>query len=540
MKKFIEFVKKNPMMMLLYVIGMVLMFIEESAGGLMMAAVTAVAPGTPEAEPGITGAPTQAPGEATTVSNASELADDLIQPEIDSEIVKIGTDENVIDTIKRRVQRQVRVNSFEVDHYLVDEKNPKAVVAEEYVGKSGTKSAAIKFTANGKIFQEYYTAICKGVNGYDPTGQYELPGSDLMLFCTNIDATTENPVFVAVNGPKANPTDADTYMPTIPAGTEIILLSSAAYETQKFIAPSTIVPVPERVFLQKQLCNSIVSDYFNAQKKRIPFNEAQVAEAVLRQFRLESCRTAWVGQPGKMKVKAMDAALGYQWDYFTKGLRWQFKRQYTLAGEIEWMDIINLSMMKFTGYNTSKKAIWVMGKGLLSAIQGIDMSKYRQVTVGEGEVLGFKTTKLTTVFGEINIKHDPSLDVLGYSNSGALMDVDGLVRYWMKNESTTKEKVVGEEAKRDIVMSIDALCLKGYSHIWVDGEGIASLPGVMNAKKSATLPEDANVGDTIFLTAAVTASTATGNKAFKVGDIVTFNGDIWEANEELKGIYVKV
>ena len=197
-------------------------------------------------------------------------------------------------------------------------------------------------------------------------------------------------------------------------------------------------------------------------------------------------------------------------------------------------------MMKFTGYNTSKKAIWVMGKGLLSAVQGIDMSKYRQVTVGEGEVLGFKTTKLTTVFGEINMIHDPSLDVLGYSNSGALMDVEGLVRYWMKNESTTKEKVVGEEAKRDIVMTIDALCLKGYSHIWVDGDGIASLPGVMNAKKSATLPENANVGDTIFLTAAVTASAATGNKAFKVGDIVTFNGDIWDVNEELKGIYVKV
>lgn len=539
MRKFIDFVKKNPICMLMYVIGVVLMFLDESVGaGVITAAVTVVAPGTPEPEAGIAGGETQAPGEATTVSNASELADDLIQPEIDSEIVKIGTDENVLDTIKRRVKRQVQVKSFEVDHYMVDEKNPKALTSEEYVGKSGTKSAALKFVSNDKIFQEYYTAICNGVNGYDPTGQTELPGTDLMIFCINRDSA-ENPVFIAVNGPKANSTDEDTYMPTIPAGTEIILLASAAYETQKFIAPSTIVPVPERMYLQKQLCNSIVSDYFKAQKKRIPFSEAQVAEAVLRQFRLESCRTAWVGQPGKLKVKAMDASLGYQWDYFSKGLRWQFKRQYSLAGDIEWADVINLSMMKFTGYNTSREAIWLMGKGLLSKIQAIDMTKYRNVSIGEGEVLGFKTTKLKTVFGDISLLHDPTLDALGYTNSGGLIDANGLVRYWMKNEATTQEKVVGEEAKREIIMNIDCLCLKGYSHIWVDGDGLL-LPGAMTAKSADELTENPAIGDTIFLTAAVSASAATDNVAFKAGDIVTFNGDVWELNDELKGVYIEL
>lgn len=93
---------------------------------------------------------------------------------------------------------------------------------------------------------------------------------------------------MAVNGPKVNATDDYCTVPTIPSGTEIILLSSAAYETQKFIAPSTIVPVPERMYLQKQLCNSIVSDYFAAQKKRIQFNKSQIAEAILRQFRLRA------------------------------------------------------------------------------------------------------------------------------------------------------------------------------------------------------------------------------------------------------------
>jgi hypothetical protein len=259
------------------------------------------------------------------------------------------------------------VNSFEVDHYLIDDKRSKAYTNATYTGMNATR-AEIPFSTTGerKIFQQYYTAICKGVNGYDPTGQIELSGVDLMLFFVDKNTTSEAPIAMAVNGPKINATDEYCVIPTIPMGTEIILLSSAAYETQKFIAPSTIVPVPERMYLQKQLCNSIVSDYFTAQKKRIQFSEAQIAEAVLRQFRLESCRTAWVGQPGKFKVQAMDNAMGYQWDYFSKGIRWQFKRQYDLSSNITFADLINLSMVKFTGFNCTKKAIWLLGKQLLT------------------------------------------------------------------------------------------------------------------------------------------------------------------------------
>ena len=382
MKNLYHFLKKNPMFVLLSLVSLALMFFEESSGSVLMAMATVVSPGTTSASPGRAGIAAHGYGEATTVSNASQLGGDFIQPEIDTKIIMVASDESVIDTIKRRVVRQVPVTSFEVDHYLVDEKRSKAFTNVEYKGINATR-AEIPFATTGdrKIFQEYYTAICKGVNGYDTTGQVELPGVDLMLFFVGKNSTTEAPIAMAVNGPKINSTDDYCVVPTIPAGTEIILLSSAAYETQKYIAPSTIVPVPERMYLQKQLCNSIVSDYFKAQKKRLPFSQAQIAEAVLRQFRLESCRTAWVGQPGKFKVQAMDAAMGYQWDYFSKGLRWQFKRQYDLSSTITFADLINLSMVKFTGYNCSKKAVWLLGKQLLNDIQRIDMTLHKNITV---------------------------------------------------------------------------------------------------------------------------------------------------------------
>ena len=518
MKKFLEFVKRNPIGVLAYLIGMVLMFVDESVGAMSLAMATVVSPGTPVAH-GNAGLPTQAPGEATTVSNLSEIGD-LVEPDIDDKITEIASDESVIDTIKRRVKRQVPVTSFEVDHYMIDEKRTKAYTSSEYKGINATRAEIPFDTEDRRIYQEYYTAICKGVNGYDPTGQYEIPGVDLMLFFMGKNSTTDAPIAMAVNGPKVNATDEYCVVPTIPAGTEIILLSSAAYETQKFIAPNTVTPVPERLYLQKQLCNSIVSDYFKAQKKRIPFSESQIAEAVLRQFRLESCRTAWVGQPGKFKVQAMDAAMGYQWDYFSKGLRWQFKRQYDLASKITFGDLINLSMVKFTGFNTSKRAVWLLGKQLLNDIQKIDLTLYKNVHYTKENVFGIECSAIHTVFGDISLVHDPTLDALGYSHCGGLIDEEGLVRYYMKNEDNKTENVHGEEAKREIVMTIDCLCLKGYSHIWVNGaKAESSIPGAATVRTSDTLPENPSINDVVILSAAA------GN--FKAGDVVTWNGSAW-------------
>ena len=531
MKKVVSFLRENPLFVVFALVAVVLYFIDDTASaGTLLAAVNAVSGGTPKPSSGIGGLPTQGIGEATTVSNASELGSDLIDADVDDQIIGIASDESVIDTIKRKIRRQVRVNSFEVDHYLIDDKRSKAYTNAEYKGINSTR-AEIPFSTTGerKIFQEYYTAICKGVNGYDTTGQIELPGVDLMLFFVSKNNTTEAPIAMAVNGPKVNASDDYCVVPTIPAGTEIILLSSAAYETQKFIAPSTIVPVPERMYLQKQLCNSIVSDYFAAQKKRIQFSESQIAEAVLRQFRLESCRTAWVGQPGKFKVQAMDNAMGYQWDYFSKGIRWQFKRQYDLSSKITFADLINLSMVKFTGFNCTKRAIWLLGKQLLNDIQKIDLTLHKNISVKGDTVFGIECTKIHTVFGDIDLIHDPTLDALGYAHCGGLIDENGLVRYYMKNEDAKTENVDGEEAKREVVMTIDCLCLKGYSHIWVNGSAAESdIPGASHVTSAASLPSNPEINDVVVLTADVKHNVNGVEKLwFPAGSVVTYNGTTW-------------
>lgn len=478
MKRVFNFFKEHPLMALMALVCAVLMFVDQDSAVIMAIAGTAMPVnggtngvaggdtvhtpenGQPQASNGIAGEATQLGGQATTVSNVAE-ASDIIEPDIDEDIVQIASDESVIDTIKRKVKRKVRVNSFEVDHYLIDEKPAVVTLAEEVAG--GT-TVVLKFDEGENLMEPYYTASVIGVKGAD--GEV-----DIMLICVDKDASG-NPIVKAVNGEKTNTTDSFGKVPAIAKGAKIALLASAAYETQKFIAPSTVVPTPERMYLQKQLCNRIVSDYFESQKKRVPFKDAVIAEAILRQFRLESCRTAWIGAKGKVKVKALNPSLGDQFDYTSLGLRWQFKRKYDLKpveGKFGFAQIIDLAMDKFTGFGSSKTATFILGKKLLAAIQKIDFSMHKDITMTEGTAWGVKATKLVTVFGTINLVHDPMLDHLGMEWQGGLIDDDGLVRYYMKNEDNKTEAVEGEEAKRQIVMTIDCICLKGYSHVWVDG-----------------------------------------------------------------------
>lgn len=538
MKKVINWIKGNPLFMVLSIVSVAMLFIDNECG-MALAMAAAVAPGSGEAPGALSldnsgkqatsgrdGLPTRANGEAATVSNIGEISD-IIEPDVDDRITQIASEEAIIDTIKRKVRRQERVTSFEVDHYMIDEKRSKAIVNKSCGGGSSIRVKLEFDEADRSIFQPYRTVLMKGVNGYDPTGQTELPGNDLMVFIVGKDSSDESPIAIAVNGPKTSASDEYCKMPTIPAGTEASLLSSAAYETQKFISPDAFSPVPERLYLQKQLCNSIVSDYLEAQKKRVHFNKAQLAEAVLRQFRLESCRTAWVGQPGKFKVEAQDKTMGYQWTYFSKGLRWQFKRQFDLASKITFADLINLSMIKFTGFNCSKKAIWMLGKQLLNDIQQIDLTLHKNITMNDSKVFGIECTRIHTVFGDIELVHDPTLDALGYSDCGGLIDLNGLVRYYMKNEDVKTENVEGEEAERKIVMTVDCLALKGFSHIWVNGsKSKSTVPGTATITTAASLPQSPTIGDIVVLTAE--------NGGFAANSVVMWNGSKWvEYNESV-------
>ena len=529
MKNLISILKKEKWT----IFSIMLTVLSVIIGSPAMLAADATVPVTegpsPKPSPGQEGVETQLPGQPTTVSGVAEATggvggDGLIQPDIDEQITLIGTDEFVLDGLMRRAKRKVKVTGYEVDHYIIDEQKASVFTKEEYTG-SNQKQGVIKLESEDQeLFQEYGTILVKGVNGYDEKGKTPIAGTDLMLYIVGKDSSND-PICRAINGPKSNETDEYCNMPTIPQGTELVILSNALAETQKEVAPDIIIPTPKRVYLQKTAMNQIVSDYFDAQKKRIPFQQATIAEAALKQYRRKNNRTLWVGRKGRYRLDR--GKMGMQYVYFTEGVRWQFKREWEHKGAWTFADIIALAKMKFTGQDCSKEAMWLMGRDLLEQIQNIDFTKHKDISMTSKTVWGFACTQLHTVFGDFYLKHEPTLDYIGYSNSGGIFDLNGLVRYFIKNEEKSSENIEGEEAKRDAVISINALALKGYSHIWVNGDesndGLTGVTIVVEWDNASNAPEEPKMNQVFYLKQACTGI----NASSKAGEFWRWDGEAW-------------
>lgn len=435
--------------------------------------------GQPTVSPGTAGLGTQSPGKPTTVSSAARAtggieAGNFIETDIDRQLFLFHKDETPLMQLMLSA-KTVNVDSPVVQHYMVDEPRSE-FVTNKAVSESAENAFVLPMEAKDqRLCADYGTLLVKGVDGYSEDGQTVTPGKDLMLFVVGRNDAGA-PIVIAVNGKKANKTDEYCTTPAIPSGTKCVIMSNALYETQKEVQPDLITPKPTEVYLQKRGLNQVVSDYFESQKKRIPFSKALIAEQAISNFKVKGNRTLWAGRKGKIVVNTKK--VGPQYVYMTEGIRWQFKRELTQTGKWTYEKFIALAKMFFTGEDVPKTALLLAGKNLLEDIQCIDFSKHPEVNISVNtNKLGWGVTHIHTVFGDIDIKREPTLDYLGWSNSGALLGEDRLVHYVYSAEHSFNEDIEGEEAKRSGLLVWDGLGLKGTCHIWIDGEGSNSGTG---------------------------------------------------------------
>ena len=409
---------------------------------------------------GTAGAQTQVGGQAATVSATAGAtggvgAGNLITPDIDQKLYKFKSDDTPLMQIMLHSKR-VNVKSPVVRHYIIDE--PKSFVTTKDAVVKSTDSQFILplLSQDQKLPRPHTTLLVKGVAGYDCTGQKETPGRELMVCVVGKDTTSGNPVAIAVNGPRAVSSDEACTTPAIPAGSVCVLLANACYETQKEVEPDLVVPQPIELHLQKRIMNSVVSDYFNSQDKQIPFDHAIIAEAQITNF----------------KVKGNDTKIGPQDVYFTEGVRYQVKKEIKDDGKWNFKKFIALSKLIFTGEDVPNTIIGLCGKNFLEKIQTIDFSEHPEVRFEvKMNDLGWEVTRIHTIFGNLEFKHDPTLDRLRWSNSCFMVAYDRCVHYVYSAEHTDKDRIEGEEATRNATIVWDGLGLKGTCHVWIDGEG---------------------------------------------------------------------
>ena len=427
---------------------------------------------------GSAGLQTQLGGAPTTVSgvqNASGGMGELVLPEVDKRIFLFERDKNALMQLMLMAKR-VNVNSMEVKHYAIDQGTPIVTVA----GVNGNIITLVN-ADKGKV-RAYDTLMVKGVKGYDyvvGTGNVKTR-RPLQLFVKSVN-NDDTITCVATNGAKQAVTDQYGSLPTssspaanntnvIVAGTKLVRMANALYETQKWVDPNTIIPVPDDLYLQKRGMTNIVSKYLATQNMEIPYDEAVKAEAQLREFKAAGNRTLLISQQNKMLVRS---SMGDdQWDYTTNGVRWQVKRELKHRGKWTAEDIFALVKMYYGGADKPKSGLWLVGENLGLSLQLIDWSGHPEVTMEpyKNETLGWVVTRLHTLFGDLQIKIEETLNDCGYQNSGIIIGEDRLVHYVRSGESNYTEEVLGEEATRNGVLVSDALGLKGNCHVWVDGD----------------------------------------------------------------------
>lgn len=431
---------------------------------------------------GNAGLNTQVPGAPMTVSALAGASGgvgmgNLVMTEIDQELAKFNSDETPLMSLMLYA-KTVQVNSPEVAHYMID--NARSSVTTTAAVAASTSINQFQLPLAGgdqQALQAQTTLSLVGVPGYTSDGKTAMPGRDLMVFVTGHDTSTGHPVVRAVNGPKNSASDEYCTVPAIPAGTKCIILSNALYETQAAVDPTLIVPQPTEVYLQKRGMSQVVSAYFEAQKKNIPFSKAVVAENNIAEFKRAGNRGLYLSNKGKFTMTV--PKVGAQTVYTSDGVRNMVRREMKHTGEWTYDQLIGLAKFIYTGEDVPSRVIALCGKNFLESIQMINYEKHPevQIVVKENQ-LGWVVTSLHTVFGDIEFKRDPALDTINCSNSAFICDPDKLVHYQLVSEHKKSENIEGEEATRESILVWDALALKGGSHIWIDGEDNDVTPGV--------------------------------------------------------------
>ena len=353
--------------------------------------------------------------------------------------------------------KHIDVSSRIVENYAFDDVDISTVKTVAKVeGGSGT-SFILPLSEMDKLYVSTYSTLrVRGVKGYTDDGSEETPRIDLQLYVVGKDEKG-NPIVRCVNGFRRNPTDAYCQTPTIPAGTTLDILAVALPEKQDIVPPDSVKPIPLEVYLQKYGIN-------NSMLKR-PIDEYEHA---VRKLKRATNRMLWIGRKGKMSV---DKDMGMQEVNFTEGIRWAIKREITNPFKWTCEDFISWLKDLFAGGDKPIEPICLCGSNFLGNIQCLDFSKYPGIKimfVTNG--LGWKVARIRTLFGDLEVKYDPSLDKIGYSNSAAILDISRLVHYVYSKECSDAAEKNENDAKNSSVIIYEALALEGNSHIFIDCE----------------------------------------------------------------------
>lgn len=314
--------------------------------------------------------------------------------------------------------KQVNVNSQEVTHEYTVDNTYEPICTRSIMQENGQIKRPIPlYSYDQKKFKLYDLVLVPGVDGYDESGQSRILGSNIILMIVDHESASGNPIAIALNGKKDNPNDTECIFPGINQGAKLKIIGNAFSETQddfRIISNET-----KKVYLQKQPSNI--------------------------QFLL--------GEKSKAQVNISNLE-GEQVIYTTEGLRQQCNRGIVLSDKLTIQKILAISKL-FFACTENKNAVLLAGSTLIEQFQNIDYSNHPEISfISRTDLSGLVVTNIHTIFGDIEIKYEPSFDQVGIYESGILFNKEDLIHYVYQDSNTVYE----------------ALVLNGTHNIWLSSD----------------------------------------------------------------------
>lgn len=462
------------------------------------------ATGTVSATADDKGLETQLDGKAATGTHATETG--FEEDEIEQTIAVFRPYRFPLEYDIIKNAQQVTVKSYHPIHYRSGSNVLEAEIGTPVTAPSKGKDAKFNIpitsiASGAESLVPWATVYAKGIQGYAEDGTTE--DGDLCLYVTAVDAT--NVTVWALNSGTAAAV-------SLPAGTKLIVGTTAGYESQMVVEPDNFQPVPKEVYLQKKLSNIVFTDEWLEQAKKVPFIETDLRNNALFNFKRKNARTHWLGVKKKIKVKVKD--LGEQYVYFEEGVLRQVPMFLPYTNNIlKFADLNAIAKMQFAKYSANNEARVYCGKDAIERLLNIDMTVHKEIKFEDVNEAGMTIRKWKNNFGTLEFVHDPTLDDIGYEDFMVVVDIKNAVRYVKRDQRTDKQdmkKGTGEvqEAQREIFSMIDCIALKGYNAILVGpAEKMGLVKGLTAANNiymvASELPPSPKDGTVVYLTGSV-------------------------------------
>ena len=361
-----------------------------------------------------------------TTQYTREHSAELLLNEIEKKVVHIRPMGNPLEQISRYASRRSS-KSVIVEHYTTDTLAVDAKILVAYV-ESASDQVTLD-TTNNKIYSKYETLLIPSVKGYNKDGSKE-DEAGLMLYV--LGKTQEGKLIVAaVNGKTIGETEQ--CIPSIPADSKIIRAGRAHNETDMQTTTYACTPTKKKQYLQTFRAQIEESTLQKIADKEADWNFTDLENEAIFDMKRGMSKTFYCG------VDRVIMDLDGKEVYFTKGIWWQAGKTFAYGrpGDTQFTkeDLVDLHKVAFTGNAGNKEKVFIVGSDLMSNLSKIDHSR---VMTNEKTftMYGIRFKEITTNFGTLLTVHDESLDELGLSNSGIIIDVDYLRKYSIKELQT--------------------------------------------------------------------------------------------------------